>query len=90
MKVDKLRRLFDALDTSAQRNQQQQQPSQQVDASRAENSEAVRLASNLRGDGLEVVDTRQRKLDALKAQIEDGSYNPPTRAVAEKFLLEIA
>ncbi|RIL09276.1 MAG: hypothetical protein DCC75_06920, partial [Proteobacteria bacterium] len=53
------------------------------------NPEAVRIAADLNRTALEDPSVRKARVDELKAKVQNGSYRPDSRDVAEALAREL-
>lgn len=79
MKIDRLTRIFDALGSTAQPNRTQTSPETQA----ASDEEAVKVSSRITDSGDSGSVERQRKLAALKEQVQSGSYKVDSEQTAQ-------
>ncbi len=83
MKVDKLRRLFDALDTSAQKSRNSK-IAQFPKPLQPEDGEAVKVSQGLSTGG-----ERAEKVAQIKAQVESNSYQVDSRETARALVRDL-
>lgn len=91
MKVDKIRRLFDALDQSTHRNTRKvQAPKVEAEAPRGNQAPAVKLASDLQRPVSDAArDVRAEKVDRIAKQVKEGGYKPSSREVSVALLRDL-
>ena len=93
MTVDKLSRLFAALGSSTQSSTptKENESTEKVPDEGAEgSSEAVNVSKDFGvGNSGGSDSARAAKVQQLKQQVADGSYNPDTRAVAQSVAQEL-
>lgn len=91
MKTDKLTRLISALGKPAYQKQAEQRVTQEAAAARLQDTDAVKISSTLTAQENQQVESspRQRKVNALKAQIEAGAYNRTSEEIAMSLIREL-
>ena len=88
MKVDKLQRLFDALDSPARKSQQNANASN-VTPIRSDSGGAVKLSSDFGQSKPEAIDARSQRVSELKTAVSDGSFNVDSKDVAKALLRDL-
>ncbi len=87
MKIDKLTKLFAAAVDPVRQNQ----PTETIkDEARATDASAVRVARDFgTGAANEDESSRRARIEDLKRQVDQGSYRPDSRSVAQAVYREL-